>query len=83
MGILACVHLAAIPPRFGAGPRTAIVAAGILWQGLAIGVLILMAIGLHTPRSYVMSSVLYLVSAIVASVVGAALYREHDKSFAA
>jgi hypothetical protein len=75
-GFLLVFTYAAIRPRFGAGPRTAVVAAVILWAALAIGVLILMAIGLHTPRSYMMSSMLYLVSAIVASVVGAALYRE-------
>ena len=75
-GFLLVFTYAAIRPRFGAGPRTALIGAVILWLALALGVLILMAIGLHTPRSYLMSSALYLVSAIVASVVGAALYRE-------
>ena len=48
----------------------------ILWLALALGILILMAIGLHTPRSYLMSSALYLVSAIFAGMAGTALYEE-------
>jgi hypothetical protein len=75
-GVLLVFTYAAIRPRFGVGPRTAIIGAVILWLALALGVLILMAIGLHTPRSYLMSSALYLVSAIVASIAGAALYKE-------
>jgi hypothetical protein len=75
-GFLLVFTYAAIRPRFGVGPRTAIIGAVILWLALALGVLILMAIGLHTPRSYLMSSALYLVSAIVASIAGAALYKE-------
>ena len=75
-GVLLVFTYAAIRPRFGPGPHTAIIGAVILWLALAIGVLILMAVGLHTPRSYAMSAALYLVSALAASVAGASLYRE-------
>lgn len=75
-GLLLVFTYAAIRPRFGPGPRTAIIGAVILWLAFAIAVLVLMAIGLHTPQSYLKSSVLYLVSALVSSIVGAALYKE-------
>jgi len=75
-GLLLVFTYAAIRPRFGPGPRTAIIGAVILWLAFAIAVLILMAIGLHTPQSYLKSSVLYLVSALASSIVGAALYKE-------
>ena len=75
-GFLLVFTYAAIRPRFGPGPQTAIIGAVILWLALAIGVLILMAIGLHTPRSYAMSTALYLVSALAASIAGASLYKE-------
>lgn len=75
-GFLLVFTYAAIRPRFGPGPRTAVIGAVMLWVALAIAVLILMAIGLHTPQSYAKSSALYLVSAISASLAGAALYKE-------
>lgn len=75
-GFLLVFTYAAIRPRFGPGPQTAIIGAVVLWLALAFGVLILMAIGLHTPRSYAMSAALYLISAIAASLAGAVLYKE-------
>lgn len=75
-GILLVFTYAAIRPRFGPGPRTAVVSGVILWLAFAIAVFILMAIGLHTPQSYLKSSGLYLVSAVASSLVGAALYKE-------
>jgi len=75
-GVLLVFTYAAIRPRFGPGPKTAIVSGTILWLAFAIAVLILTAIGLHTPQSYLKSSGLYLVSALVSSLVGAALYKE-------
>lgn len=75
-GFLLVFTYAAIRPRFGPGPRTAIIGGVMVWLSLAIGVLILLAIGLHTPQSYFKSAALYLVSAVASSLVGAALYRE-------
>lgn len=75
-GLLVVFTYAAIRPRFGPGPSTAVVSGFMLWLGFAIAVLILMALGLHTPLSYAKSAGLYLVSALVSSVVGAALYKE-------
>lgn len=67
---------AAIRPRFGAGPKAAIISGAMLWLVLAISLVFLLVTGLHTPQSYAKSASLYLVSAIVSSLVGAAVYRE-------
>lgn len=75
-GFLLVFTYAAIRPRFGPGAKTAVIGATVAWLALAIGVLILLAIGLHTPQSYFKSSALYLISAVASSLVGAALYRE-------
>lgn len=75
-GFLLVFTYAAIRPRFGPGPKTAVIGAIMVWLALAIAVLILLAIGLHTPQSYFKSSALYLISAVASSLVGAALYRE-------
>ena len=75
-GFLLVFTYAAIRPRFGPGPRSAVIGALILWLALVIALLILMALGLHTPSSYFKSAALYLVSAIASSVAGAALYQE-------
>jgi hypothetical protein len=75
-GVLLVFTYAAMRPRFGPGPKTAVVSGVTLWLASAIAVSILMAIGLHTPQSYLKSSALYLVSAVVSSLAGAALYKE-------
>jgi len=75
-GFLLVFTYAAVRPRFGPGPRTAIISGVLLWSSFAIAVLILMAIGLHTLESYVKSSALYLLSALGSSLAGAALYKE-------
>ena len=75
-GFLLVFTYAAIRPRFGPGPETAVIGAIMVWLALAIAVLILLAIGLHTPQSYFKSSALYLISAVASTLVGAALYRE-------
>jgi hypothetical protein len=75
-GLLLVFTYAAIRPRFGPGAKTAVVSGVTLWLAFATAVFILMAIGLHTPQSYIKSSGLYLVSAVVSSLVGAALYKE-------
>ena len=77
-GILLVFTYAAIRPRFGPGPKTALVGGFMSWLVLAIFSILLMAMGLHTPSSYLKSSALYLVAALVSSVAGAALYKEEN-----
>ena len=75
-GLLLVFTYAAIRPRFGPGPKTAVISGVMLWLVVAITAALLLAMGVHTPASFAKSSALYLVSAIVCSLVGAALYRE-------
>jgi hypothetical protein len=75
-GLLIVFTYAAIRPRFGPGPMTAIISGVIPWAAIAILTLQLSAVGVRTFPSWAMAGVLYLLSAVVSSLVGAALYRE-------
>src|SRR5574341_2130135 len=75
-GLLLIFTYAAIRPRFGPGPRTVIIGGFMLWLVIAIFEVLLLAIGLHTPQSYLKGCALYLVAALVSSIIGARLYNE-------
>ena len=75
-GFLLVFTYAAIRPRFGRGPASATIAAVMMWLALVTALLILVALGLHTPLSYAKSAGLYLLSAVGSSIAGAVLYRE-------
>ena len=68
---------AAIRPRFGAGPRTAIIAGVALW----FFVFLLHAVGeapqgLMPQRLYTLGTIVGLIEVPVAAVVGAYVYKE-------
>ena len=76
VGFLLVWLYAAIRPRFGPGPKTAIYAALVVW---ILGFLFhvdMWILGLVTPATYMMASVAALVSTTVSAVVGAMLYKE-------
>ena len=75
-GFLLVFTYAAIRPRFGPGPKTALIAGSMLWLVVLIFGVLLLAMTLHTPMSYLKSSAFYLVSAWASSLAGAALYKE-------
>ena len=75
-GVLIVFTYAAIRPRFGPGPKTAIISGVIPWAAIAILTLQLSAAGMRTFASWTRGAVLYLVSAVVCGLVGAALYKE-------
>lgn len=75
-GLLLVFTYAAIRPRFGPGPKTAMIAGVMLWLVVLIFGVLLLAMSLHTPVSYIKSSAFYLVSALASSLAGAALYKE-------
>ena len=75
-GLLLVFTYAAIRPRFGPGPKTAVIAGVLLWLSLMIFAVLLLAMGLHTVDSYAKSAALYLASAVASSLAGAALYKE-------
>ncbi len=77
-GMLLVFTYAAMRPRFGPGPSTAIIAGLCYW--LAIGAIFagLTAMGLYTHLAFIKSVAFSLVSTLVPVLVGAAIYKEAD-----
>jgi len=77
-GLLIVFTYAAIRPRFGPGPMTAIISGAIPWAAIALLTLQLSAAGITWPTfpSWTKAAVLYLMSAVASGLVGAALYKE-------
>lgn len=75
-GLLLVFAYAAMRPRFGAGPRTAVISGLTLWLGVTAVFAGLMAMGLYTQQAYIKASALSIVSTIIPSLVGGYLYKE-------
>ena len=75
-GLLLVFTYAAVRPRFGPGPKTAMISGALLWAATAVLTAQLSAAGIRTLPSYLKAGALYLVSAVVSSLVGAMLYKE-------
>ena len=75
-GLLLVFAYAAFRPRFGPGPKTAIVSGVTLWFAVCIMFGGLMSMGIFTLPGFIKYSGLTLISALSASLAGAALYRE-------
>jgi hypothetical protein len=77
LGIVLVLGYAAIRPRFGAGPKTAIMAGLFAWFGVVVYGNI-MAVGLGMEPANMLALVLgwELVEYLLAALVGAALYKE-------
>ena len=75
-GLLLVFAYAAIRPRFGAGPKTAMIAAFTLWFGVCIMFAGLTSMGIFTQPAFLKYSALTLVSAVAACLAGAAVYKE-------
>jgi hypothetical protein len=79
IGILSVWLYAAIRPRYGPGPKTAIRAALAVWSFTTATFSIAMAcLGLFPVRLMAYSAAWSLVEVIVAMLVGAWIYREGD-----
>jgi hypothetical protein len=78
-GLLLVFTYAAIRPRFGPGPKTAVISGLLPWLAISLLEAQISAMGISTLPFYLKGAALYLVSAIVASLVGAALYKEKDE----
>jgi len=77
LGIVIVLGYAAIRPRFGPGPKTAVIAALFAWFGIylyqnAIGY----GLGIVPTKAVVIALAWGLVEYILATLVGAALYKE-------
>jgi len=67
---------AAIRPRFGAGPKTAIVASVVINLAVTVVIFGFQAMGIFTPDLFYKSAALSMVTAILAGLAGAAVYKE-------
>jgi hypothetical protein len=78
-GISALWLYAAIRPRFGAGPKTAVLAALAIWvPGSLLGTIFPAVLELFPQRLIVIGVAAGLVELLVGTLAGAALYRESD-----
>ena len=79
VGLTLVFFYAAARPRFGPGPRTAIIVAVALWiGGYVLSLLGYQLMGLFPPRLLVLWGGIGLVEMILAGLVGGRLYREPE-----
>jgi hypothetical protein len=67
---------AAIRPRFGPGPGTAIKAGVVLWAAIGVVLYGFQSMGIFTPDSFFKSAALSLATTVLASLAGAWVYKE-------
>lgn len=79
-GVLAVWLYAAMRPRFGPGWKTAAIAALFMWICFALAYFSFHMMGLFTPGDYMMMAGWWLVGVLVATLVGAFLYREEGSA---
>lgn len=75
-GFLAVWIYATMRPRFGAGPKTAAMAAIAIWASIALIMYGLTTGGLFPMAIWVKMTIYSLVATIIATTAGAALYKE-------
>jgi hypothetical protein len=76
-GILAVWLYAAIRPRYGAGPKAALLAGLVFWVLSGVSFVIMLgSLELFPVSLLVIDSLTYLVMVIVATLLGASIYQE-------
>lgn len=75
-GLLIVWTYAAIRPRFGPGPRTAIIAGLLLYAIVTVVLYGFMGMGVFTRAGFALNAACQLVAVVVASLAGGALYKE-------
>jgi len=75
-GLLLVFTYAAMRPRFGPGPKTAVVSGATLWIAACAMFAGLASMGIYTEQAFIKSAALTFVSTMAASLVGAAIYKE-------
>jgi hypothetical protein len=83
VGILLVWLYAAIRPRFGPGMKTATLAALAVWLCGFLFHIDWLIVGMMTPATYAMASVVAFVQMVTSAAVGGMLYREDGASTAA
>jgi hypothetical protein len=76
MGITIIFAYAAIRPRFGAGPKTATIAALVMWFGVGLILFGMASMGMLDMPLFWKATAISLVNLIVSANAGAALYKE-------
>lgn len=82
IGLLLAYTYAAMRPRFGAGAKTAIIGALVLWIFGTILMSNYLMMGMMTSGLWLTASFVYLVCLIIASLVAGALYSEEGPATA-
>lgn len=67
---------AAIRPRFGAGPKTAVLAGVLIWLPVTVVLFGFLSMGIFTPAVYWKNAGLTFISTVLASLAGGAVYKE-------
>ena len=67
---------AAIRPRLGPGPKTAVIAGLVIYTSATSVLFGFQSMGIFTTDSFVKNAVYSLVTAVLASLVGGAVYKE-------
>ena len=75
-GLLIVFTYAAMRPRFGPGPTTAVVAGVTLFLAVTVVLYGFMKMGMFTELLFIKSAAFQLVVAVIASVAGASVYKE-------
>jgi hypothetical protein len=76
IGILIVWLYAAMRPRFGPGPKTAIIAGFVVWLCGFLFYLDWLYVGMMSPGLYAIVSVAMFVTCSITALVGAMLYKE-------
>ena len=75
-GLLIAFTYAAIRPRFGPGPKTAVIAGTVLFAAVTAVLAGFMSMGMFMQHVFIKSAALSYVTTIAASLTAGALYRE-------
>jgi len=75
-GLLLVWTYAAMRPRFGAGPKTAVIAGVQIWGVAFLMYLSMTAMGMWTWSYFALGAAVSLIMLVVAATVGAKLYKE-------
>ena len=75
-GLIIAFTYAAIRPRFGPGPKTAVVASVTIWAAITAVMSGFVAIGIFASPTFMKHAAMHLAIAVIVGLVGAAIYKE-------